>query len=252
MIRAAPFHRTFRATPPAGTRQLLEELGAKKFAQWMLKQKRLLITDTTMRDAHQSLLATRVRTVDMLAASPISWRIICPDLFSLEMWGGATFDMALRFLQEDPWERLSTLRKAIPNVLFQMLLRASERGGVYELSGQRGAGIHAKLRRRRGSMFSASSIRLNWTANMKVAMEAVLETDAICEAAICYTGDILDPKRDKYSLKYYVKLAKELERMGTHILAIKDMAGLLQAVRGVQAGEGAAGGGRAADPFSYA
>ncbi len=189
----------------------------------MLSQKRLLLTDTTFRDAHQSLLATRVRTYDMLAiANFVSHRL--HGLFSLEMWGGATFD-SMRFLHEDPFARLRRLREAIPNICFQMLLRASNAVGytaypdnvvaafIYEASAQ-GIDIFR--------IFDS----LNWLPNMKVSMEAVRKTKSVCEAAICYTGDILDPKRDKYPLKYYVRMAKELERMGAHILAIKDMAGL--------------------------
>jgi pyruvate carboxylase len=211
---------------PLGTRDKLKELGPKKFADWVLRQKKLLITDTTMRDAHQSLLATRVRTIDMLNAAPfVAHRL--PELFSVEMWGGATFDTALRFLSEDPWDRLAQLRKEIPNVLFQMLFRASNALG-YTNYPDNVVKEFAKLAAAQGMDVFRIFDSLNWTENMKVAIEAVLETDAICEAAICYTGDILDPKRDKYSLKYYVKLAKELERMGTHILAIKDMAGLLK------------------------
>ncbi len=214
------------AKPPEGTRDLLLKLGPAKFADWILKQKKLLITDTTMRDAHQSLLATRVRTVDLLgAAGFVSHEL--PQLFSLEMWGGATFDTALRFLYEDPWSRLAELRKRVPNVLFQMLFRASNALG-YTNYPDNVVKEFAKLAARQGMDVFRIFDSLNWTENMKVAMEAVLETDAICEAAICYTGDILDPKRTKYSLNYYVKLAKELERMGTHILCIKDMAGLLK------------------------
>ncbi len=212
------------AALPKGSRDRLKELGAKKFAESILKQKRLLITDTTMRDAHQSLLATRVRTVDMLAAAPFVSHNLA-ELFSIEMWGGATFDTTLRFLSEDPWERLAKLRSEIPNVLFQMLFRASNALG-YTNYPDNVVKEFAKLAAAQGMDVFRIFDSLNWTENMKVAIEAVLETDAICEAAICYTGDILDPKRDKYSLKYYVKLAKELERMGTHILAIKDMAGL--------------------------
>ncbi|MGN6368354.1 MAG: pyruvate carboxylase [Phycisphaerae bacterium] len=211
---------------PPGTRTKLIELGPKKFADWVLKQKKLLITDTTMRDAHQSLLATRVRTIDMLNAAPFVSHNL-PQLFSLEMWGGATFDTALRFLSEDPWERLAQLRKEIPNILFQMLFRASNALG-YTNYPDNVVREFAKLAAAHGMDVFRIFDSLNWTENMKVAIEAVLETDALCEAAICYTGDILNPKRDKYSLTYYVKLAKELERMGTHILAIKDMAGLLK------------------------
>ncbi len=212
--------------PPAGTRNMLKSLGPKKFSEWILKQKKLLITDTTLRDAHQSLLATRVRTIDMLGAADFIARKL-PELFSLEMWGGATFDTALRFLQEDPWERLGQLRKRVPNILFQMLFRASNALG-YTNYPDNVVRDFAKLAAAQGMDVFRIFDSLNWLDNMKVAMEAVQETGAICEAAICYTGDILDPKRDKYSLQYYVKLARELERMGTHILAIKDMAGLLK------------------------
>ncbi len=212
--------------PPAGSRDKFKELGAKGFAGWILKQKKLLLTDTTMRDAHQSLLATRVRTTDLLGCAPFVSHNLS-NLFSLEMWGGATFDSSLRFLSEDPWDRLAQLRKAVPNVLFQMLFRASNALG-YTNYPDNVVKEFAKLAAKQGMDIFRIFDSLNWLENMKVAMEAVLETDAICEAAICYTGDILDPKRDKYSLTYYVKLAKELERMGTHILAIKDMAGLLK------------------------
>jgi pyruvate carboxylase len=183
------------------------------------------MTDTTMRDAHQSLLATRVRTYDLLAVADAIAHLL-PDLFSLEMWGGATFDAAMRFLQEDPWDRLLELRQRIPNVLFQMLLRGSNAVGytsypddlVREFIKQSAANGIDLFR-----IFDS----LNWTENMRVAIETVRsDTSAICEAAICYTGDILDPTREKYSLKYYVHLSKELVRMGTHMLAIKDMAGL--------------------------
>ncbi|HXS93458.1 MAG TPA: pyruvate carboxylase [Candidatus Limnocylindrales bacterium] len=210
--------------PPEGTRQLLQRLGPEGFAEWAGKQKRLLLTDTTFRDAHQSLLATRVRTHDMLAISNfVSHRL--HNLFSMEVWGGATFDVAMRFLYEDPFARLRQLRVAIPNICFQMLLRAANAVGytaypdnvvnefIYEASAQ-GIDIFR--------IFDS----LNWLPNMKASMEAVRKTRSICEAAICYTGDILDPAREKYSLEYYVRMAKELERMGAHMLAIKDMAGL--------------------------
>jgi len=212
------------ATPPAGTRQKLIELGPEGFAQWSSNHKRLLITDTTFRDAHQSLLATRMRTYDMLAiANFVSHRL--SNLYSLEMWGGATFDVTMRFLHEDPFARLRKLREAVPNICFQMLLRASNAVGytaypdnvvaefIYEAAAQ-GMDIFR--------IFDS----LNWLPNMKASMAAVRKTRSVCEAAICYTGDILDPKRDKYSLQYYVHMAKELEKMGAHILAIKDMAGL--------------------------
>lgn len=213
-----------KQAPPAGTRQLLLKLGPKAFAQWTARQKRLLITDTTFRDAHQSLLATRVRTFDMLAvAGGIARRT--PQLFSLEMWGGATFDTAMRFLHEDPWARLRQLRERIPNICFQMLFRGSNAVGYSNYPDNVVAGF-VKHAAAAGIDIFRIFDSLNYTPNLKVAMEAVQETHAICEAAICYTGNILDPRRNKYSLKYYVKLAQELERMGAHFLAIKDMAGL--------------------------
>ncbi len=213
-----------RASPPAGSRDLLLELGAKKFADWTLKQKRLLITDTTFRDAHQSLMATRVRSYDMLAIAPSVARRAA-GLFSLEMWGGATFDTAMRFLNEDPWERLRQLRAKIPNICFQMLFRGSNAVGYSNYPDNVVAGF-VKHAAASGMDIFRIFDSLNYLPNLRVAMEAVHDTHAICEAAVCYTGDILDPKRDKYSLKYYVKLARELERMGAHVLAIKDMAGL--------------------------
>jgi pyruvate carboxylase len=211
-------------TPPAGTRQLLLELGPRKFAEWTAKQKRLLITDTTWRDAHQSLMATRVRTYDMLAAADALARR-APGLFSLEMWGGATFDTAMRFLNEDPWERLRQLRARVPNVCFQMLFRGANAVGYTNYPDNVVAGFVKHAAATGMDIFRVFD-SLNYLPNLRVAMEAVNETHAICEAAVCYTGDILDERRDKFSLKYYVKLAKELEKMGAHFLAIKDMAGL--------------------------
>jgi pyruvate carboxylase len=210
--------------PPKGTRQLLLELGPKKFADWTLKQKRLLVTDTTFRDAHQSLMATRVRTFDMAAIAPAVARRT-PGLFSLEMWGGATFDTAMRFLNEDPWQRLRLLREKVPNICFQMLLRGANAVGYTSYPANVVAGFVKHAAESGMDIFRVFD-SLNDLKNMKAAMEAVQETHAICEGAICYTGDILDPKRTKYSLKYYVSLAKELEKMGAHFLAIKDMAGL--------------------------
>jgi pyruvate carboxylase len=213
---------------PAGTRQLLLELGAKKFAEWTLKQKRLLITDTTFRDAHQSLMATRVRSYDMLAcAAPLAQRLgdAQSGLFSLEMWGGATFDTAMRFLNEDPWQRLRLLRERVPNICFQMLLRGANAVGYTSYPANVVAGFVKHAAESGMDIFRVFD-SLNDLGNMKAAMEAVQETHAICEGAICYTGDILDPARSKYSLKYYVGMAKELEKMGAHFLGIKDMAGL--------------------------
>ena len=209
---------------PEGTRDLFKKMGAAKFSEWTTRQKRLLITDTTFRDAHQSLLATRMRTYDMLAVAD-AYSYLLPELFSIEMWGGATFDTSMRFLKESPWQRLVELRERIPNILFQMLLRASNAVGytnypdnVVKTFVQEAADAGMDLFR----VFDA----LNWIENMTVAMDAVLETGALCEASICYTGDVTNPNRTKYDLKYYVELAKELERRGAHILAIKDMAGL--------------------------
>ena len=210
--------------PPAGTRQLLKKLGAKKFAEWARKEKRLLITDTTFRDAHQSLMATRVRTHDLLAtADAVAQRL--PNLFSLEMWGGATFDAAMRFLHEDPWHRLRVLRERIPNICFQMLLRGANAVGYTSYPDNVIVEFVREAHSQGIDIFRIFD-SLNSIDNMRVAIDATLETGAVCEAAICYTGDILDKNRPKYSLKYYVALAKQLEKLGTHFLAIKDMAGL--------------------------
>lgn len=220
-----PPHARSEGGAQPGTRQRLRELGPVKFCEWVRAERRLLVTDTTLRDAHQSLLATRVRTYDMLAVADAMAHQL-PNLFSIEMWGGATFDTTMRFLQEDPWDRLIELRRRIPNVLFQMLLRGSNAVGYTSYPDNvvrsfitRSADLGIDVFR----IFDS----LNSPANMQISIEAVREdTDALCEAAICYSGDIHDPTRTKYSLTYYVDLAKELVRMGTHILAIKDMAGL--------------------------
>src|SRR5579872_195325 len=223
-VRPAPVPPHDSSDPPKGTRQLLKEVGAEKFAAWMREQKRLLITDTTFRDAHQSLMATRVRTYDMLAiANYVSHRL--HNLFSLEMWGGATFDVSLRFLHEDPWVRLRRLREAIPNICFQMLLRASNAVGYTAYPDNVVEAFIEEAALEGIDIFRVFD-SLNWLPNMKVAVEAVRKSGKICEAAICYTGDILDPRREKYSLSYYVRMAKELEKMGAHVLGIKDMAGL--------------------------
>ena len=213
-----------KQVPTKGTRQLLLELGPKKFAQWTLKQKQLLVTDTTFRDAHQSLFATRMRSYDMIAVADAVARRT-PNLFSMEMWGGATFDTSMRFLNEDPWMRLRVLREKIPNICFQMLFRGSNAVGYSNYPDNAVAGFVKHAAEAGMDIFRVFD-SLNYLPNLKVAMEAVNETHGICEAAICYTGNILDPQRSKYSLKYYVKLAQELEKMGAHFLAIKDMAGL--------------------------
>ena len=210
--------------PPPGSRDRLKALGPQAFAAWMLAQDKVLLTDTTLRDAHQSLFATRMRTHDMLEIAPHYARLM-PGLFSLECWGGATFDVALRFLKEDPWERLRKLRAGIPNILFQMLLRASNAVGYTNYADNVVRHFVHQAAHEGIDVFRVFD-SLNWVNNMRVAMDAVNESGALCEAAICYTGDIFDAGRPKYALKYYVDLARELERAGAHILAIKDMAGV--------------------------
>ena len=213
-------------SPPPGTRDLLKKLGAEEFSRWILEQNRLLLTDTTMRDAHQSNLATRVRSYDLLKiAEPTAY--LGADLFSLECWGGASFDVSLRFLKEDPWQRLHNLSEKIPNILLQMLLRGSNAVGYTNYPDNVVERFVEEAARTGVDVFRVFDA-LNWIPGMRVAMDAVRKSGKICEAAICYTGDISDPKRDKYTLEYYIKLARELERMGAHVLAIKDMAGLLK------------------------
>lgn len=211
---------------PRGTRDILREKGPEGLAQWARQNNQLLITDTTMRDAHQSLVATRVRTFDLDRIAEATAHL-GGGLFSLEMWGGATYDVSMRFLHEDPWERLDRLRAKIPNILFQMLLRGSNAVGYTNYPDNLVQEFVAQAAESGIDLFRVFD-SLNWTKGMQVAMEAVRNNGMICEAAICYTGDILDPKRDKYPLEYYVDMAKELERMGAHILAIKDMAGLIK------------------------
>ncbi len=210
--------------PPPGSRDLLKQLGAEKFTEWMKQQQRVLLTDTTMRDAHQSLFATRMRTYDMVEIAPYYARLV-PQLFSLECWGGATFDVAMRFLKEDPWERLARLREAIPNLLFQMLLRGANAVG-YTSYADNVVRYFVQQAAQAGIDLFRVFDSLNWVENMRVAIDAVRETGALCEAAICYTGDLFDARRPKYNLRYYVELAKQLEKAGAHIIAIKDMAGV--------------------------
>ncbi|MBV8306902.1 MAG: pyruvate carboxylase, partial [Gammaproteobacteria bacterium] len=212
--------------PAAGSKQVFDELGPDAFARWMRAQERLLITDTTMRDAHQSLLATRLRTFDMKAIAPC-YASLLPGLFSLECWGGATFDVALRFLREDPWERLAGLRERLPNLLLQMLLRGANAVGythypdnVVRFFVARAAACGIDVFR----IFDS----LNWVENMRVSIDAVREAGKLCEAAICYTGNLSDPRERKYTLDYYLRLARELQAAGTHVLGIKDMAGLVR------------------------
>ncbi len=216
----------FAHDPVPGTRQLLRELGPRGFAEWLRRERRLLVTDTTMRDAHQSLLATRMRSYDIIGAAD-AYATGLPGLLSLECWGGATFDVAMRFLTEDPWERLRAIRERVPNLLLQMLLRGANCVGyanypdnVVRFFVRQAAAAGIDLFR----VFDA----LNWVDNMRVAIDAVVEAGCVAEGAICYTGDILDRGRPKYDLRYYVDLARDLERAGCHVLGIKDMAGLLR------------------------
>ncbi|MEL6582409.1 MAG: pyruvate carboxylase [Pseudomonadota bacterium] len=218
--------------PPSGSKQLLEEKGAKAVADWMLAEKRLLLTDTTMRDGHQSLLATRMRSIDMLNVAD-AYAHHLPELFSVECWGGATFDVAYRFLQECPWKRLVDLREKMPNLLTQMLLRASNGVGYTNYPDNV---VQAFVKQAAESGVDVFRVfdSLNWVENMRVAMDAVVETGRICEGTICYTGDILNSARPKYDLKYYVAMAKELEAAGAHVLGLKDMAGLLKPAAATQ------------------
>tara|TARA_R110002124_G_scaffold106467_21_gene258428 strand:- start:32108 stop:35551 length:3444 start_codon:yes stop_codon:yes gene_type:complete len=215
------------AAPPAGTRTLLEQQGAAAVASWMKDQKRLLITDTTMRDGHQSLLATRMRSIDMIRVAP-AYATNLPGLFSMECWGGATFDVAYRFLQECPWQRLRDLRRAMPNVLTQMLLRASNGVGYTNYPDNVVQAFVARAAETGVDVFRVFD-SLNWVENMRVAMDAVIESGRICEGTICYTGDLLDPAQRKYTIDYYIRMAKDLEAAGAHVLGVKDMAGVLKA-----------------------
>jgi len=215
-----------KTEPPAGSKQKFEELGAEGFAQWMRNHEATLVTDTTFRDAHQSLLATRLRTADMLAVAPALARL-APELLSLEMWGGATFDVAMRFLDEDPWRRLDLLREAIPNVLFQMLLRGANAVGYTTYPDNVVREFVHEAHARGVDIFRIFD-SLNWADQMQVAIDSTRDAGAIAEVAICYTGDILDEGRERYALQYYVDLARDLVDRGAHILAIKDMAGLLK------------------------
>src|SRR5690625_1612240 len=216
------------ATPPAGSRQRLAELGPEGFAQWMRRSPNLGVTDTTFRDAHQSLLATRVRTHDLLAVAPAVAHTM-PELLSLECWGGATYDVALRFLAEDPWERLAALREAVPNICLQMLLRGRNTVGytpypteVTDAFVQEAATTGVDIFR----IFDA----LNDVEQMRPAIEAVRRTGtSVAEVALCYTSDLSDPGEDLYTLDYYLSLAEKIVEAGAHVLAIKDMAGLLRA-----------------------
>ena len=209
-----------------GSRDLLLEKGAKGVVDWMASQEKLLITDTTMRDGHQSLLATRMRSFDMVQVAD-AYAHNLPNLFSVECWGGATFDVAYRFLQECPWQRLRDLRRRMPNLLTQMLLRASNGVGYTNYPDNVVRAFVHQSAETGVDVFRVFD-SLNWVENMRVAMDAVIETGRICEGTICYTGDILNPDRAKYNLAYYVKMGKDLKSAGAHILGLKDMAGLLK------------------------
>lgn len=212
--------------PPEGLKQMLDAQGPQAVVDWVAGQTRLLLTDTAMRDGHQSLLATRMRSIDMIRVAP-AYAANLPQLFSVECWGGATFDVAYRFLQECPWQRLRDIRAAMPNLLTQMLLRASNGVGYTNYPDNV---VQSFVRQAAETGIDVFRVfdSLNWVENMRVAMDAVLDSGRICEAAICYTGDLNDPDRSKYDLKYYVSLAKELREGGAHILGLKDMAGLLK------------------------
>jgi pyruvate carboxylase len=214
------------AEVPAGTKQKLDELGPKGLAEWMRNEKRVLLTDTTMRDGHQSLLATRMRTFDIARIAPVYAKAL-PNLFSLECWGGATFDVSMRFLTEDPWERLALIREGAPNFLLQMLLRGAN-GVGYTNYPDNVVKYFVRQAAKGGIDLFRVFDCLNWVANMRVSMDAIQEENKLCEATICYTGDLLTIARPKYDLKYYVSLAQELEKAGAHIIALKDMAGLLK------------------------
>ncbi len=214
------------APTPDGTKQLLDRLGPKGFSDWMRNEKRVLVTDTTMRDGHQSLLATRMRTHDIAGVASVYAKAL-PQLLSLECWGGATFDVSMRFLTEDPWERLALIREGAPNLLLQMLLRGAN-GVGYKNYPDNVVKYFVRQATRGGIDLFRVFDCLNWVENMRVSMDAIAEENKLCEAAICYTGDILNSARPKYDLKYYTDLAAELERAGANIIAVKDMAGLLK------------------------
>ncbi len=215
-----------KGTPAPGTRTLLDAKGPQAVADWMAAQKRVLITDTTMRDGHQSLLATRMRSIDMIRATP-AYAANLSGLFSVECWGGATFDVAYRFLQECPWQRLRDIRAALPNVMTQMLLRASNGVGYTNYPDNVVRSFVLQAAKTGVDVFRVFD-SLNWVENMRVAMDAVLEANKVCEGSICYTGDLLNPDRAKYDLNYYVSMGKDLKAAGAHVLGLKDMAGLLK------------------------
>ncbi len=220
----APIPKGLPEEIPDGFRQQLDTLGAEAFARWIRDEPRVLLTDTTMRDAHQSLLATRMRTYDLVGIAPAYARLL-PEFFSLECWGGATFDVAMRFLQEDPWDRLARLRDAMPNMLLQMLLRGANAVGYTSYPDNV---VRYFIRQAAATGIDVFRVfdSLNWVENMRVAMDAVLETGKLCEGTLCYTGDMLHDGEGKYDLDYYLGLGRELQAAGVHMLGIKDMAGV--------------------------
>lgn len=212
---------------PDGTKQLLTKLGPDDFSKWLAREKKIHYTDTTMRDAHQSLLATRMRSIDMLAVAE-AFAKNHPQTFSLEVWGGATFDVCMRFLQEDPWRRLEKIRKAVPNILLQMLLRGSNAVGYTAYPDNLIEKFVSSAWEKGVDLFRIFD-SLNWMKSMEPSINYVRKnTGGLAEVALCYSGDILNPERTKYTLKYYLQMAKDIENAGAHILAIKDMTGLLK------------------------
>ncbi|MEX2258248.1 MAG: pyruvate carboxylase [Woeseia sp.] len=220
----APLPELPDSPPPEGSVQRLEALGPQGFARWMLEHPQVLMTDTSMRDAHQSLLATRMRSADILGIAPAYAKLL-PELLSVECWGGATFDVAMRFLKEDPWQRLTGLKERIPNILLQMLLRASNAVGYTSYPDNVVRAFVLQAAERGVDLFRVFD-SLNWVENMRVAIDAVNETGKLCEAAICYTGNLMDPAEKQYNLEYYLTMARQLEAAGAHIIGIKDMAGV--------------------------
>src|SRR5262249_48409008 len=225
-LREARLPNVPRDPPPPGTAQILAEKGPNGLAQWVLQQQRPLLTDTTMRDAHQSLLATRMRTYDICRIAPAVARL-APELFSLEVWGGATFDTSYRFLNEDPWDRLKKLKAAVRNILLQMLLRGANAVGYTSYPDNVVEAFVDEAAEAGVDVFRVFD-SLNDLDSMLVSHRRVLKTGKVSELAICYPGGVDNPARTKYSLEYYAELARRIEGMGAHILCVKDMAGLLR------------------------
>lgn len=217
---------TLKEAPAAGTKQKFDQLGPEGFAKWVSEQKQVFFTDTTWRDAHQSLFATRVRSIDMARVAGLAARGV-PNLFSLECWGGATFDVAYRFLHEDPWERLRMFRKEVPNTLLQMLLRGANAVGYTSYPENVVRHFIAQAAKNGVDVFRVFDC-LNSVETMSAAIDEVRNQGKLAEVTLCYTGDILDSSRPKYNLDYYVKMAKDLQKVGANTIAIKDMSGILK------------------------